>query len=406
MRDTTKLYRLEGVVQRYPWGGKVFLPALLNKENSNGEPFAEYWMGAHTNAPSTIITDRSQYPADVFLSRDPVSILGKEVAKEFQSLPYLLKVLDVKDMLSIQVHPDKQHALQGFETENKQGIGKDNPARNYKDANHKPELMLALSEFWLLHGFKPAAKLEATLNNIPELKKLLVQFKAGGYSTLYRHVMEADQTEVNRQFQPLLDRILPDYINGNLKRSDENFWAARAAGLFNKEGKIDRGLFSIYFFNLIHLKPGEAIFQDAGIPHAYLEGQNMEIMANSDNVLRGGLTSKHVDVPELMKHIRFEGIDPHIIKGQKQNASQEEFYRTPAKDFQLSRIVLGNNEKFSITTNTTDIYFVFEGEILATENKTQIRCRKGESLITIAGSELEMTSNQNATIFRASVPTA
>ena len=406
MKDTTKLFRLEGVIQRYSWGGSVFLPALLNKENRNAEPFAEYWLGAHANAPSIIITERSHYRADQFISQNLSGILGPEVARRFDSLPYLLKVLDVRDMLSIQVHPDKVHAKLGYESENKKGISRDDPARNYKDSNHKPELMLALSDFWLLHGFKKATSLEKILTSVDEFKGLAPIFKEGGYAKLYRYVMELDQQKVNAQLQPLLNRIKPHYENGKLKKSEEHFWAARAAGLFNKDGKIDRGLYSVYFFNLVQLQPGEAIFQDAGIPHAYLEGQNMEIMANSDNVLRGGLTNKHVDVTELMKHIRFQGIDPHIIRGEKQGSSAEEIYRTPAKDFQLSRIKLASVQSFSLTTKTTDIYFVFEGNIVAKENKIELQCRKGDSFMTIAGAEVKISANQPAIIFRASVPSS
>jgi len=150
--------------------------------------------------------------------------------------------------------------------------------------------MLALSEFWLLHGFKPAEELERTLQAIPELAFLTPVFTKGGYQELYKTVMELPQAEVNRILQPLLDRIIPAYREGKLSQNDEHFWAARAADTYNEPGRIDRGIFSIYLFNLLNLHPGEAIFQAAGLPHAYLEGQNVEIMANSDNVLRGGLT--------------------------------------------------------------------------------------------------------------------
>src|SRR5258708_39183963 len=144
--------------------------------------------------------------------------------------------------------------------------------------------------------------------------------------------MEMPQAEVNTVLQPLLDRIVPIYKAQELKKSEEHFWAARAALTYNEPGKIDRGIFSIYFFNLLNLHPGEAIFQDAGLPHAYLEGQNVEIMANSDNGLREGLTPKHVHVPELLKHIKFEATHPRLIF---ENNVHETItpYKTPEHDF-------------------------------------------------------------------------
>ncbi len=127
------------------------------------------------------------------------------------------------------------------------------------------------------------------------------------------------QDEVNKHLQSLLDRIIPLYNTGKLKRSQEDFWAARAAQTFSQGKNIDRGIFSVYLFNLVGLQKGQAIFQDAGVPHAYLEGQNIEIMASSDNVLRGGLTTKHIDVKELLKHVKCEPTNPNILNGGKVN---------------------------------------------------------------------------------------
>src|SRR5690606_4542723 len=144
---------------------------------------------------------------------------------------------------------------------------------------------------------------------------------------------------VNAILAPLLQRILPLSEAGSLTKDDEHFWAARAALHFNTAGNADRGIFSIYFFNLVKMAPGEALFQDAGLPHAYLEGQTMEIMANSDHVLRGGLTSKHIDVPELLAHVNFRPTVPEVIRGNTRGTNEEVFV-TPAADFQMSRIVV------------------------------------------------------------------
>ncbi len=287
-QDKNKVFRLAGKIQHYAWGGSSFLPRLLSIPNQEGRPFAEYWMGAHDKAPSELLgvvpavgssggssgAGKEQGNGTVklneYIRAFPRELLGAEIAERFGSLPYLLKILDVKDMLSIQVHPSKSYAEKAFLAENKHGIPLDAPDRNYKDDNHKPELMVALSDFWLLHGFKPAALLKLILGRTPELRFLEPVFSGEGYAGLYRTVMEMEPLKVNGVLGPLLDRILPDYREGRLSKDREDFWAARAALTFNETGRIDRGIFSVYLFNLVNLRPGEAIFQDAGLPHAYL----------------------------------------------------------------------------------------------------------------------------------------
>lgn len=391
-------------MQPYAWGGSQFIPALLQQPNPGNKPFAEYWMGGHDNAPSAVIgADGLVQPLNALVAANP-GILGKKVQEQFGRLPYLFKVLDVKDMLSIQVHPEKKAAVAAFAEENKKGIALNAPNRNYKDDNHKPELMYALSDFWLLHGFKPAGKLKEVLQATPELQFLLPIFGNGDYAALYKAVMEMDQQQVNKHLQPLLDRILPLYEKGALKKEQEDFWAARAFNTFCEPGRIDRGIFSIYLFNVVNLHPGEAIFQDAGILHAYLEGQNMEIMANSDNVLRGGLTNKHIDVQELMKHVRFEPIVPKVITGQPGKAAGEEIFPTPVDDFELHRISLQAGTTTTITATTADIFFVYEGAAEATAGTDKVSLAQGEAMLAAAGTAVQISSSKGAVIFTATVP--
>jgi mannose-6-phosphate isomerase len=404
MQNSNKIFRLEGVVQHYAWGGNQFIPALLNQPNKESKPFAEYWMGAHDNASAKIqLNDGRKQNLNEFILKDPIFILGEKVYRDFGKLPYLLKILDVKDMLSIQVHPDKESARKAFEEENKKGIPLNAPNRNYKDANHKPELMLALSDFWLLHGFKQKDKLLETLKRIPELKFLIPVFNSSGYEGLYKKVMKMSQPEVDRILKPLLDRIIPLYKANNLNRSQEDFWAARGAMTFNSNNNIDRGIFSIYFFNLVHCKPGEAVFQKAGVPHAYLEGQNVEIMSNSDNVLRGGLTPKHIDVQELMKHIEFEGMVPDIVSGDTLDGI-EKVYKTPAPDFQLSHFELQNNRTTSFMTSTADILFVEKGQVKITKDEHSLDLKKGEAAIIFNNTQVHLSANDQASVYRATVP--
>ena len=379
MKQENNVFKLKGKIQHYAWGGHSFIPRLLSVPNPEDKPFAEYWMGAHDNAPSELVieagTTTLTVPLNNYIKEWPESTLGSYVMERFGRLPYLLKILDVKYMLSIQVHPSKKNAELEFAAENKKGVALNAPDRNYKDDNHKPELMLALSEFWLLHGFKPAEALERTLEAVPELAFLAPIGKQKGYQELYRTVMELPQSRVNEVLQPLLDRISPAYRDGKLSRNEEHFWAARAAETYNEPGKIDRGIFSIYLFNLLNMHPGEAIFQDAGLPHAYLEGQNVEIMANSDNVLRGGLTPKHVDVPELLKHVKFEATHPRIIS-EKEAPGHITTYHTPAPDFELSKIALLQNEKVKVLARSVEIFMVLEGEVLVEEHPANSFLRK------------------------------
>lgn len=418
-QDKNKVFRLAGKIQHYAWGGASFLPRLLSMPNPEGRPFAEYWMGAHDKAPSELfgVISAGGSPSgagkeqgggnvklDEYIRAFPRELLGAETADRFGRLPYLLKILDVKDMLSIQVHPSKTYAEKAFLGENNNGIPLDAPDRNYKDDNHKPELMVALSDFWLLHGFKPAASLKLILEQTPELRFLEPVFASEGYAGLYRTVMEMEPLKVNEVLGPLLDRILPDYREGRLSKDQEDFWAARAALTFNETGRIDRGIFSVYLFNLVNLQPGEAIFQDAGLPHAYLEGQNVEIMANSDNVLRGGLTPKHIDVPELLKNIRFEATEPNIILGVADDGPVSVF-RTPAPDFELSRIGLLKGDAIAISSRSVEIFMLLEGKVQVEENEENSFGRKtGEAFLAFDGGRVELKALEDSILYRAAVP--
>jgi len=396
-----KLYPLYGKVQHYAWGGYNYIPALLDITNEENKPYAEYWMGTHPSASAEI--GENHESLNKLVDENKEAVLGGYIAKKFGSLPYLFKILDVRDMLSIQVHPSKENAEADFAKEDAAGIATNAPNRNYKDDNHKPELAAALSDFWLLHGFKPKEKLVSVLNNVDELESLLPVFEDEGYEGLYKHVMEMPQEDVNEILQPLIDRIVPLYQEGKLTRYKEDFWAARAAVTYNEGDDIDRGIFSVYLFNLVNVKKGDAIFQDAGVPHAYLDGQSAEIMANSDNVLRGGLTKKHIDVPELLRHVKCEPIVPNILHGEKDN--RETVYKTPAKEFELSYIMLAKDESFSVHSRTGEVFIVIEGNARFSVGDEKLRLAGGEAAFVIAGQKVNMLSSADKTlIYRASAP--
>lgn len=382
------VYNLKGTVKHYEWGGYSFIPSLLQQDNKENKPFAEYWMGTHP------------------LGNALVELNGetKELTEFTQGLPYLFKVLDVKDMLSIQVHPSKASAEKEFERENAAGVPLNAPTRNYKDDNHKPEMVVALGDFWLLHGFKPEKELVYTLLNVVELRELLPVYNQSGYPGLYKYVMEMPQEEVNRILRPLVDNIVPLYNKGEQDKMDEDFWAARAAQTFLKGNDIDRGIFSIYLFNIVHLKKGEGIFQDAGLPHAYLEGQNVELMANSDNVLRGGLTVKHIDVVELLKHVKCGPTHPDILRGKKINDA-EKLYQTPAPDFQLSQFEMKQGDTVSFHPSTIEILIAADGIAEVSDGNRTVKIGPGHpSAVLFPPGTVQLKADSAATVFRASVP--
>ncbi|PSL43438.1 mannose-6-phosphate isomerase type 1 [Chitinophaga niastensis] len=394
------LFRLEGKVQHYAWGGYKYIPALLGITTTD-QPAAEYWMGAHESAPSTITTANGPIPLNQLIQRDPANLVGPATWKKFKELPFLFKILDVRDMLSIQVHPNKTEAEKGFARENAEGIPLNAPNRNYKDANHKPEIMVALSEFYLLHGFLPHEQLHHVLDSIPEFTSLVGIYEKEGYFGLYKSVMEMPQSLVNIILRPLTDRMIPLYKANKLAKTDPGFWAARA--VLNDPAsidKIDRGIFSIYFFNIMQVQPGDAVFQDAGVPHAYLEGQNVELMANSDNVLRGGLTPKHVDVPELLKHTRFEGVEPHIIKGDVSTDGLERIYPSPAPDFEVSKIDISAGQVYTHTAAAAEILIVINGTATIIGDDT-LALTKGQCVLTVYGASYQISTDSSVELFKA-----
>jgi mannose-6-phosphate isomerase len=382
------IYHLRGIVKHYDWGGFSFIPSLLKLDNLGERPFAEYWLGIHQLGTSLVDLNGDE----------------KRLSELIPALPFLLKILDVNNMLSIQVHPSKQGAERGFEEEEKKGVSLEAPFRNYKDRNHKPELMIALSDFWLLHGFKPPEELEFTLLNVVELRELLPVFNHKGYEGLYRYVMEMPQQEVNRILEPLLKNIKTIYQDNEPDKDDEDFWVAKAAELFCPEGHIDRGIFSIFLLNLVHLNEGEGIFQDAGVPHAYLEGKNIEIMANSDNVLRGGLTNKHISIEELLKHVKCEPVIPQILHG-KPMSSVEKIYEVPAREFTLSLIEVEKEDTLVREFVEPAIVLITEGEAEIAVTSSTLKLNSGNPAIFINTKEpVNLKAHSKAKIFLASSP--
>lgn len=409
------LLPLEGVVRHYDWGGYEFIPHLLGLENAEHQPFAELWMGAHPSAPSMARLNGETAPLDRIQKAAPGALLGARSATRFHNqLPYLFKVLDARKMLSIQAHPTKRQAEEGFQRENERGVDLDDPNRNYKDANHKPEVHVALSEFWMLHGFRPLAEIAwltdaANPNAARELAPLTAGLpnatgrdESAALRALYERVMTMPQNEVDIVLRRALDRIAR---RDAPSKNSPDYWAARAAREFPlPDGHLDRGIFSIYLLNLVHLQPGQGTYQPAGCLHAYLEGVNMELMANSDNVLRGGLTPKHVDVPELMRILDFQTGKPDILTGIPVSET-ETVYPTPASEFLISRIALGPGEHhLRATGHGPDTLITLEGSARITSSEHGVDLPRGCIAMAPDAVEYAVESEAGAIVYRASVP--
>ena len=397
-----KIFKLKGKVQHYAWGGYEFIPHWLGIPNTGHKPFAEYWMGAHPSASSDIVTPNGSLSLNELIKGFPEITIGNNVQQKFGELPYLFKILDVHEMLSIQVHPTKEEAIKGFEEEEAKGIPVGAATRNYKDKNHKPEVMVALSEFWLLHGFLQQESLKKVLQSVPEFEKFVSLFKNDDYKKLYQHVMEMSQNEVNALLTPLVHRELQRKKDNELTKDQPGWWVTKLFEHQTSVENIDRGIFSVYFFNIVKANPGEAIFQGAGIPHAYLEGQNVELMANSDNVLRGGLTPKHIDVPELLKHTTFKGVAPNIMMGEQMKTGEKN-YSCPVDDFGISKIELKQSQTYSGTASSLEIIVAIDGE-MQISGTNNLSIRRGEAAAILCGETYNISTPSSVMAYKAFVP--
>ncbi|MFI7012028.1 mannose-6-phosphate isomerase, class I [Streptomyces sp. NPDC050145] len=379
--------RLTNPVRPYAWGSATAIPHLLGVEPT-GEPQAEMWMGAHPGAPSG--TDRG--PLNQVIDAAPERELGPEtVAKFGPHLPFLLKLLAAGAPLSLQVHPDLRQAQQGYEAEERAGIPVTAPHRNYKDANHKPELVCALTEFDGLCGFRD-----------PEEAARLLEGLGVGSLKPYADVLRAHPEEA------ALREVLTAILSADRTEMAHTVTEATAAaqhlgGPYAPYADIahhypgDPGVIAAMLLNHVRLQPGEALFLGAGVPHAYLDGLGVEIMANSDNVLRCGLTPKHVDVPELLRIVRFEAADPNILRPEA-SPDGEEVYDTPIDEFRLSRHVLpASSGRHDLTAPTPQILLCTAGTVRAGE----LDLGPGQSVFVPAGEKAEVSGT--GTIFRATV---
>ncbi|MDN0200961.1 mannose-6-phosphate isomerase, class I [Streptomyces sp. S.PNR 29] len=379
--------RLDNTIRPYAWGSPTAIPDLLGVEPT-GEPQAEMWMGAHPGAPSR--TGRGTLVE--VIDADPEKELGPaSVAKFGPRLPFLLKILAAGAPLSLQVHPNLEQAEQGYEDEEHRGIPVDAPHRNYKDANHKPELICALTAFDGLCGFRDPLQAADLLDGlgVDSLKPYVDLLHAHPEDAALREVLTAILTADPEEMTRTVTAVAAA--------------CTRLGGAYAPYADIahhypgDPGVLAAILLNHVRLQPGEALFLGAGIPHAYLNGLGVEIMANSDNVLRCGLTPKHVDVPELLRIVRFEPTDPGVLRPEA-SPEGEEIYETPIDEFRLSRYVLPESSAaHDLTLATPQILLCTAGSVRAGEHQLS----PGQSVFVPAGEKAEVSGT--GTVFRATV---
>ena len=396
------IYRLKNKIQDYEWGSRTDIAALMGKPAPSDKPQAELWMGAHSRAPSMIDIDGRWLSLEAAIAENPAGILGQATAKEFANkLPYLFKVLAAARPLSIQAHPNLVQAKEGFKRENDAGTPLDAPRRNYKDNNHKPEILCALKPFLALNGFRKIEKILLNLHHwcrlemAAEIKKLEINSTSAGLQKFFEALMTMDPAGKNR--------VIREVLQTAQRRSEEDPLRKSILALY-QEYPSDMGVLAPLYLNLVHLNPGEAMYLPAGQLHAYLEGLGMELMANSDNVLRGGLTPKQVDVPELLKTLTFEGRDVEILSPEKVR-NGELAYTTPAREFVLSIISVKADLPFlSATNRSVEIFFCTDGELVIknSESGETLAFARGMSILVAAAIE-KYTIEGEGILYKAAV---
>ncbi|EKO3841243.1 mannose-6-phosphate isomerase, class I [Vibrio harveyi] len=370
------LFKLDNVIQNYAWGSKESISKLFGIENAKHQPQAEIWMGAHPNGCSRLAAT-GELLSDV-IARDKASMFGDYTMMRFGELPYLFKVLAADSPLSIQVHPNKRKAELGFARENEQGIPLDAPNRNYKDANHKPELVYALTFYKAMNGFRPIEQILTLFRQFGirsldgKVAALAEHPNQDGLKDFFTAIMTLNETH---KIQALaeLDAALERGPKTALEREVLSYVAE-----FQKHYPKDIGLLSPLMLNTIELAPGEAMFLHAETPHAYVQGTALEIMANSDNVLRAGLTPKYIDVDELIANTAFHTTQPELIKLSPIHKEGKLSYPIPVDDFGFD-ILSSDGECKQQFVRGAEIVFCVEGRVEVMTSEASLTLKAGES---------------------------
>lgn len=367
---------MQNPIQGYDWGSHDSLTTLFGIPNPEGKPQAELWMGAHPNGCSEITCGDQVQKLSTLIDSAPAAVLGEATLARFGSLPFLFKVLCAEKALSIQVHPSKAQAETGFAKEEAAGIDPKAANRNYKDPNHKPELVFALTPYQAMNGFR---SIPAILVLFERVKLAAIADLTGALATA--HAANQGEAGLQHFFQQLLmlegvrkEAALTDLLAYANEHQDEETFALITSLAAQYPGDV--GLFSPLLLNVVTLQPGQAMFLDACTPHAYVRGTGLEIMANSDNVLRAGLTPKYIDVAELLDCTRClpKPDDQILLAPHREGAVQH--FEVPVPDFTFSVYPAGEH---ALTTASAEILFAIDGPVILKRGDNTLRLEKGQS---------------------------
>ena len=371
------MQKLINSVQNYAWGSKTALTDLYGIANPNNLPMAELWMGAHPKSSSKI-EDASGQARSLrnVIDADKAALLGDKVAQRFGELPFLFKVLCADQPLSVQVHPNKQASEIGFAKENAAGIPLDAAERNYKDPNHKPELVFALTPFLAMNAFREFSEIISLLQPVAGANNAIAHFlenpNAEALSQLFASLLNMQGEEKSHALAVLKAALE--------SQQGEPWETIRLIAQFYPD---DSGLFSPLLLNVVKLNPGEAMFLFAETPHAYLQGVALEVMANSDNVLRAGLTPKYIDIPELVANVKFVAKPAAELLTQPVKNGAELDFPIPVEDFAFSLHDLSQTET-TIAQESAAILFCVEGEATLHKGEQHLVLKPGESAFVAA----------------------
>jgi mannose-6-phosphate isomerase len=398
-----KISLLKNSIQEYAWGSKSAIPELLGRAGPAEKPQAELWMGAHPKAASLVYCDGAWRSLLEVIAENPEEVLGSETAHKFSNeLPFLFKVLAAAKPLSIQAHPNQGQAKEGFLRENETGIALGAVDRNYRDDNHKPEVICALTPFWTLNGFRQLKEILGLLGETqaPPLKETVSFLRnhssRQGLKGFFHHLMTMEKDK-----QVKIVQAAAAYAEKRTEREPVWTWITR----LNEEYPGDVGVLSPAFLNLVKLEPQQAMYLPAGELHAYLEGVGIELMANSDNVLRGGLTAKHIDVQELLNILNFSEAKLSILQPERV-ASGEAVYPTETAEFVLSIIEVSRGAPCTgAQKRSVEMMICTKGEATVTDlgDGETIGLTRGASIVVPAAVEQYRIEGE-AEIYKAAVP--
>lgn len=394
--------RIDAVVQSYPWGSRTLLAELMGNAAPTERPQAEAWFGAHPLAPSKV----GGRPLTDVIADDPAAALGRAAELADGALPFLLKVLAAEEPLSLQAHPTLEQAREGFAAEDAAGIPLTAPNRNYRDRNHKPELVVAVTRFDALAGFRPVARTLELFRElaVPELDHYTVLLGGGSEADGLRALFTTWLTLPPRVLDDLVE-----VVRARCEAYEGDGWVAEVAATtadIAARYPGDPGVLASLLLNRITLEPGQGIYMGAGKLHAYLSGMGVEVMANSDNVLRGGLTSKHVDIVELLRVLDFEpSVDP-VVRPVGDGGVY--WYATPAEEFRLTRIEVPAGGSADVAESGAIVVLVTAGGALLEGGAESIEVPCGHAAWVPADGVRcrvsPLADAAGATVFVASVP--